>query len=371
MKTILLFSPTGFIGGAERNLINICKYLPKKEFKVIVVLPFEGQLPGVLKKQGAMVIDFKTYFLHSGQIFNVLIGCVLLWWKLRKERIDIVHTNSIFSLYLPVYFAWLFRKPAFVHWADFDVRKGDKELINMFSRNTTVFAVSKSIQAHLIKSGIKEKVVKLLYYGNEQITKEICVEDRAIFNKKYNIQKNDIIFGMTGRIDDWKGHRYALKALVAIKHYPVKLFILGDYHLLKADSLKTELEAIINNNQLQDQVVFTGHINNPYELIKYFDIVLTPSDYEPFGLVATEAMALGKPVIASDVGGFRESVLDGETGFRVPAKNDLALAEKMEVLVRNTVLRDHMGIAGYERFKNNFSMDLFIKNIKEAYSGKK
>ena len=62
MKTILFFSPTGFIGGAERNLINICTYLPKDQFKPIVILPNQGDLPKILQSLGIKIYFFPAYF---------------------------------------------------------------------------------------------------------------------------------------------------------------------------------------------------------------------------------------------------------------------------------------------------------------------
>ncbi|MCP4049720.1 MAG: glycosyltransferase family 4 protein [bacterium] len=371
MKTILFFSPTGHIGGAERNLINMCRYLPEDKYRCVVVLPEEGELPSVLSEAGAELIYLKAALLQSGQIFKVLAGCFSLRRKLSRSniKVDIVHTNSIFSLYIPVYFGRIFKKPVFIHWADFDVRKGDRHLVNIFSDKITIFAVSKSIEKCLIDNGIKKHIIRQLYYGNEE---PVLINDNKSINEfraEYKIKDKDVIFAVTGRIDEWKGHKYALKALARLKKYDVKLFILGSYHLVKNPDLKNEMEEIIKENDLEKQVIFTGHINDPLKIMQYFDVILAPSYYEPFGLVATEAMSLGKPVIASNAGGFRESVDDGISGFLVPPEEVDGLADKMKFLLKNTDLRKSMGKSAYKRYKDKFSMSIFINKLGSFYEG--
>ncbi len=164
---VLFFSPTGHIGGAETHLVNMCKYLPRQGIVPTVVLPNEGALPGHLNKLGVRTIFLSPYFLQSGQIFNVLLGCVMVWWKTRKLKIDIVHANSIFCLYVPVYFGRFTGRKVFVHWADFDVQKGDRQLVNFFAKNTTIIAVSQCIHRTLIANGINPKIIRLLNYGIE------------------------------------------------------------------------------------------------------------------------------------------------------------------------------------------------------------
>jgi glycosyltransferase involved in cell wall biosynthesis len=368
MKTILFFSPTGYIGGAERSLINMCKYLPEKNYRCIVVLPNEGQLPEVFNKLNAKTVFFNKYFLQSGQIINVIIGTLLLLWKLRKEKIDIIHSNSIFSLYIPIFFAWVKRKQCFVHWADFDVRVGDRNWVNFFRKNTTVIAISECIKKNLIENKIRPEIITLLYYGNEELSQEENREYEIDLREKYNLSKDTLVLGITGRIDEWKGHKYILKALGKLKNETVVLFVLGNYHLLKNPNLKVEVEAIINESEIQDKVIFLGHVNNPAHIIRQLDVVLAPSYYEPFGLVATEAMVMSKAVIASDTGGFKESVISGETGFLVPPKTVDEFSDKIKIYLDNRELVKKHGQNGYNRFIDRFTMDQFIANLNNLYT---
>ncbi len=178
---------------------------------------------------------------------------------------------------------------------------------------------------------------------------------------------NELILGMTGRIDSWKGHRYVIEAMARLKHLPLKLHILGTYHLARNPNLKTELDALIKETGMADKIEFFGYVANPSGHVGKMDVVLAPSDYEPFGLVAVEAMALKKPVIATRGTGFEESVEDGVTGFLVEPKNSVQIAEKIEILYSNPQLRQQFGEAGFERYRALFMIESHITKLAELY----
>ena len=101
-------------------------------------------------------------------------------------------------------------------------------------------------------------------------------------------------------------------------------------------------------------------------IYKMCDIVVTPStESEPFGLVALEAMAMGKPVVASDIGGLKEIILDGITGLLVKPGDPDSLGRGIMELVRNKELRFQMGMKGTERARGKFSNGIFIQQVAE------
>jgi glycosyltransferase involved in cell wall biosynthesis len=96
-------------------------------------------------------------------------------------------------------------------------------------------------------------------------------------------------------------------------------------------------------------------------------IALTPSIWpEPFGIVAIEAMSSGRPVIASDIGGLRDIVIDGETGLRVPPGNDGALCQAIERLLADPGLRERLGQAGRRRAAE-FQASAIVPRIEQVY----
>jgi glycosyltransferase involved in cell wall biosynthesis len=231
MKKVLYFSPTGNIGGAERNLLLMCRKMPQNGYEPIVVLPNEGVLPPIFAKEKIKTIFFAKNFLEKGDFLSIIWATFLLWLKIRKEKVDIIHANSIFAMYLPIFYGAIFKIPVILHCADFDPKKGDIQFINFFAKNTTVIAVSEAIKNTLIEKNLKKEIITIIYNGYEPPLQ--IKNTRAEFIKKWGIGENDFLLGITGRIDAWKGQKWGILALAKLKDLPIKLFILGDFHLIK------------------------------------------------------------------------------------------------------------------------------------------
>lgn len=352
------------MGGAEHVLLRMCKGL--KNYKIVVVMPNEGNLAERLTPHVHTILFFPRYFLESGQIFNVLAGSVLLWIKLWINgifNISIIHVNSIFCLYVPIYFGFFRRIKTVVHWADFDMRPGDVTLVDWFS-HVFILAVSKSIQFDLIKNGVRTSKIQLLYNGTDEGCFDVSVsESREVFQ----IPSDAFVVGMTGRIDSWKGHLVALEAFSKINIQKAYFIIMGDFYAAKDSGYEQRIKAFIKAHRLDDRVLFTGRVDAVSSVVQAMDVVLIPSENEPFGLVAIEAMAMKKPVIASDVGGLAEIVIDKETGLLVTPRDPDAWTTAIQVVANDKQLRAGFSANGYERFVSVFRSDHFIEQLDSYY----
>ncbi len=183
--------------------------------------------------------------------------------------------------------------------------------------------------------------------------------------KPITVQKNDseFTFGIVKTLEDKYGIDYLIKAFALFCEHlennndttSAKLVIFGK------GSKEMELKELANALNVNDKIIFKGFVENgllPSEINK-FDVFCLGSISESFGVAAVEAMACGKPIIATDASGFKEIVVDGVTGFLVERKNEVAMAEKMKILFNDAELRQSMGVQGRKRvlekyfFKNN------------------
>lgn len=157
-----------------------------------------------------------------------------------------------------------------------------------------------------------------------------------------------------GRIEPLKGIDTLIEA-VAILHRedvfqssPFCLVVIGGDPGVTREAMSTEMERLhrlCESLGLEDMVLFLG--KRDQDTLQYYysaaEVVVVPSHYESFGLVALEAMSCGTPVVASETGGLAYLVRDGETGFHVPAADPEALAEKLQMLLRDDELRRRLG----------------------------
>ena len=160
-----------------------------------------------------------------------------------------------------------------------------------------------------------------------------------------------------------KGHKYFVKAAAEIRKekYRVKFLIVGD------GFLRTKLQDFVVKKNMEKDVIFTGFKRNLEELYSSIDILVNPSLYESFGNTCLEAMAYGKPVIATNTGGVPEVIEDGVTGILVPPRNFKKMAEAVIYLLKNPNITQKMGKAGREKAKKYFTINRVGNEIEGVY----
>ena len=191
------------------------------------------------------------------------------------------------------------------------------------------------------------------------------------------IPANDRMALFVGRIEPLKGVDTLIKAMAIVKETcksfrcPHYLVIIGGDLDGEEENLSDEmrrLQVLCRDMGLDEVVVFLG--KRGQNTLPYYysaaEVVVMPSHYESFGMVALEAMACGTPVIASRVGGLAFLVKEGETGFFVPSQDPHALAEKLRLLFVDSDLRAHFG-AQAAQYAKDFRWEVIAKQIKAVY----
>lgn len=161
------------------------------------------------------------------------------------------------------------------------------------------------------------------------------------------------------RLDPQKGHTYLLQAAALV---PEAVFALvGD------GEQRAALEAQARSLGLQDRVLFLGHRADIPELLASCDLFVLPSLFEGFPLSVLEAMAAGKAVVTSDIGGTDEAVVHRETGLLVPPGDATALAAAIRTLLGDPGLAKRFGEAGQAKALREFSAGRVVRRVSEIY----
>jgi len=144
----------------------------------------------------------------------------------------------------------------------------------------------------------------------------------------------------------------------------IKLMVVGS-----GKNSERQLTRIAVDLGIRESVIFTGFVRNS-DLPEYYaasDVVVVPSEYEPFGIVVVEAMVMGKPVVASRIGGIDEIIEDGISGYLVDKDDINGFARIMNELAENAELRKRVGAAALLRAKNQFSWTLIADSYEKIY----
>ena len=169
---------------------------------------------------------------------------------------------------------------------------------------------------------------------------------------------------VAGALRDIKGQEVAIRALAKLINMNGRDFRL---HLCGDGPNREKLELLINEYQLDNHVFLHGEVPNVLPWYEMCSVVVIPSLFESFGYVAVEAALMRRPVIASNVGGLPEIVLDNETGTLFPSCDHGVLAAKILNVIQNVIKSEEMVVSAEKHVKENFSLVKMIQNIKSAY----
>ena len=223
-----------------------------------------------------------------------------------------------------------------------------KKMTWLHKRKSRMIVTSKFMKSILLYNGFEEKRI-------EHIPLFTYLPER-----QNAIPSNDepVILGV-GRIVTEKGMDYLVRAFAKIEHR-AELIIVGDGPALES------LKSLAQKLEVSDRISFTGWLPHD-ELAAFYRrcaFVVVPSIApESFGMVGIEAMSHRKPVLAFDVGGISEWLQDGETGFFLSPRDELSLAEKMNLLLQRPRLAEEMGRKGRDIVEQKFSPDSHVERL--------
>jgi glycosyltransferase involved in cell wall biosynthesis len=249
-----------------------------------------------------------------------------------------------------------------------------------FSAQTRIFvrlldaiiAVSDDYLSNIRKYNLKTKRARRVYNGLDPkaFTKRAFNRPRADVRKALGIDDDEVLIGMIGNIIQWKGQHVFAEAAKAIiqKQHRVKGIIIGDTPVGAEDYAK-ELREFIVNNKMATNFTISGFRNDIPELLNAIDIFVHASvEPEPFARVILEAMACGKPIVATNCGGTSEQIIQGESGILVPPNDPRTMAEKIEEILLDQKKANTLGEKALLRLEEKFSIKNMVDGVERIYS---
>jgi glycosyltransferase involved in cell wall biosynthesis len=367
--------------GSSKVLLQAVTALKARGHKVCVVVSENGPLTEALELKGIdtkiirLGILRRRYFNALGLLnrAGVLTRAFFALKKLCKQnQIDIIYTNTapviiggILSKFTGIKNVWhlheILEPGSFMHrffgW-----------LINATAQK--VIVVSDAVYNNWAGRIDTSKMVKV-YNGFEVSGINVDINVGANVNtikplrEKLNLNNNTVLVGMVGRVNLIKGQSYFIQIAAAAKAAGLNchFVMIGDAYK-GYEYLYPQLETQITTLGLQNSITNLYYQPNAAALIQQLDIFVLPSiKPDSFPVVILEAMAAGKPIIATNQGGAQEQIVDSVTGFLVPINNATVAAQKLGVLVNNPDMRTRMGQAGARKLQEQFSLATFNKNI--------
>lgn len=382
MKNILFIHQSADLYGSDKTLLLLLKHLDKAKFNPIVIIPLDGPLKDELEKENIKVIIAPVLKLYRkmftpGNLLKffkeINLGITLLDELHKEYKFDLIYTNTLAAL-LGFIFA---RKRKIMHlWHVHEIIESPKLFTRLFCKliqnkaNTKIVYNSLSTQSFWdINPEIKAK--STVIWNGLELPKESAStnEIKAIRENFFKANQEDIVIALVGRISRWKGQLFLLNVFNSLskKHPNLKLVFIGSPPP-NQDNFLENLNSDIQNFNLTNKVLVVPFQQEIFKFWQSIDIAVVPStEPEPFGLVAVEAMLAKKPVIAANHGGVTEIVVNDETGLLFEPNNEDALYKALQQLIDNPQKRELMGIKGYQRATDTFSITTYVQNFENLF----
>ncbi|MBZ9571158.1 glycosyltransferase family 4 protein [Methanobrevibacter sp. TMH8] len=347
MKIAMVGQFPPHIGGVGVHIHSLAKELVKNGEEVYVITYPHKDIKNesnfdYMDYNGIKVIGTKGPNITGlRSLFYVLFGTFQLISLIKKENIDIIHGHYIYPAGLIAVLAGIFtKKKVYVtsHGSDmfclYHQHKFMQPVIKfVLKRADVVLAVSEALKEEILKTGIDGIENKVRLNWNTVDIDEFCpsvLENPDNFKDEFNIPETKQIILFVGNIIKRKNVAKILEAKKQLKSDCV-LVVVGGGPLLTNLKEKVKDEGI-------DDVIFTGPRNDVANIIRSSDILILPSYSESFGLVLIEALACGKPVIGSNVGGIKE-IITSDVGLLVEPTDSIGLANAIDSILLDDDLR--------------------------------
>ncbi|MFH2138505.1 MAG: glycosyltransferase family 4 protein [Candidatus Omnitrophota bacterium] len=370
MKKILYISHTSEIAGAEKSLLCLLKGLDQKVFTPIVILTGNGPLVEQIKS-----MNIKTHLYPLANIKKKNLGTVFSYLKtlrwlikvIKLEKISLIHCNMYISNQYAVIASLFTKVPLVCHIRNIITKPCYYN--NFLFLTKTLIANSSATELSYSKY-LRNTQKSIVIYNSVSLDESYSTASAGSFREKYGIEKDAFLIGYVGQIKKAKGIHFLIKAMdLLVKQYSqVRLLIAGDISISKESNCFSYLKELSKTLNLEQNIVFSGFINNTRELYSTMDILVLPSEKEPFGRVLIEAMAVGKPVIGTCSGGAPEVVEDGVTGLLVPPGNPEALAKAISEMINNPARAKLFGQKGKERVEKLFNERTNTRQLERIYN---
>ena len=373
MKRNLLFVIDGIeFGGGERGFAQIINVLPPEKYGIFLASHWSEEFYRCITNTQIQFLPCDFSKRMRPYLIKKLVEII------KYNGIEIVHgqgaraefharianklagrSSYVSTIQMPVegYDVGLFRKKSYVCFDRLSERFVDRFVV------VSEVLKNRMIQAH----GIRPENVVKIYNGVEldlySSTQETA-EYRHRLRSEFEIDRNAVLIGGIGRLVWQKGFEYLIRAIPTItKECPeAKFLIVGD------GPLRERLEALGEMLKVKRNLIFTGFRSDIRDILLAVDRLLVPSLLEGFPMITLEAMAMAKPIVATNIDGITEQITNGENGILVPPRDPAALATAVIRLLNEKKCAQQMGMAARKKVEQEFSVEKMVSETEKIYT---
>jgi len=359
-RTVLHLSSSSGPGGAETIVTTLASSLDPHRFRSVVCLFRPGWLYDACRERGistSVIAINGALDLNWARTFAALV---------RKERVAVIHAHEFSANVYGSLVGQLVRVPvvATVHGKNYYAERLRRRVAYRYvSRMSQMVAVSEDLKHFLVRrAGVAADRIDVVYNG-VAIPNPPPLNQLNALRTELRLDGYDNVIGAVGSLYPVKGHIHLIKALPGILRACPRTLLL----LIGRGELERVLKEEVASRNLDAHVRFLGFRSDVPALLSTLDVFVLPSLSEGLSMALLEAMAAGKPVVASRVGGNPELVLDGDSGFLVDAESPELIADRVVRLLRDKGQAARMGDRGRRHVQDRFTFRGMVDQYQAFY----
>ncbi len=371
---VLYVNHVAFIGGAEESLLALLATLDRERVEPVLACP-PGDLATRAREIDVEVLSLPVASFRRTHNPVTLSGYMLHWIAgtnqfrriVRTAQPGVIHANSAMA---QVYAGSVAQKANIpCVWHARDLRPLPFPAQAICKNADQIVAISQCVREFLVVNGFPRRRIQCIHNGIDVARWESRVTGRNV-RGELNLTPEEHVILIAAQFVPWKRHEDAIRAMPQIlERVPSARLLLAGSDLWGADpEVEGSLRALVKELSVEAEVVFLGQRDDVPDLMSIADVVLIPSDAEPFGRAAIEAMALARPVVGTRAGGLPEVVRDGETGLLVVPRFPGSIADACCRLIENPSLAASLGEAGRRRVEEQFDATRVARETEELYA---
>ena len=358
------------VGGLENGIVNLINRMPVEHFRHMIVA-LTRCVPAFCERISRRDVQFLSLDKPVGHGFGLYPQLYRLF---REHRPAIVHTRNLAALEMTVP-AWLAGVPVRIHgehgWDTSDL-DGMSRKYQLLRRAYSPFvskyvALSRRIESYLTdKVGVRADRVRRICNGVDTRRFAPVSVRQEIPDSPFN-DPALTVFGTVGRLQSVKDHANLIRAFGVLVRESAEAARRARLVIVGGGPLLGTLQELVQSEQLDRHVWLAGERADVSSMTRGLNVFVLPSLAEGISNTLLEAMASGLPVVATNVGGNVELVVDGETGLLVPPASPGPLAEAMADLLEHPDRALAFGVAGCERVRAQFSLEAMVGSYLALY----
>ena len=371
MATILQVIPAlGSGGGVERGTVEIAEAIADAGGRALVVSVGGAQVHEIARAGGEHI----ELPLHSKNPVVIYKNILRLAALIERENVDLIHVRSRAPAWSALYAAKRTKRPLVTTFhGTYNAQSFIKRAYNsVMTRGERVIAISAFIAEHVHRLyGVPASRLRVIHRGVDLYRfnpAKVSAERVVQLANEWRLTEGYPVIMLPGRLTRWKGQTVFIEAVAKLERRDIRCLIVGGDQ--GRQDYRRELEAMVEKQNLGEIVRIVDHCADMPAAYMLSDAVVSAStDPEAFGRVMIEAQALGRPVIASDHGGARETVLPDKTGWLVPPGDVDALSAALtKVLALDEAARGRLSDAAITNVAENFSKQKMCAKTLEVYN---